>query len=156
MKKISLILALICLSGTFYAQSIKSENGIYYTSTGDLYSGMISNYDELGNKKSDIQVKDGKTDGESIYYYTNGKVMETGNYTAGLKAGMWIRYNENGAKTAVANFLNGKKNGTWMVWDDNGIKRYEMTYANGEKTGTWYNWDERGEVIASTLYSSGN
>ncbi len=155
MKKLLLLLAFLGVS-SLNAQTIKSENGVYVTNTGELYTGLLTNSDENGVKKSEITIKDGKPDGESVYFYANGKVMETGNYKAGLKAGLWIRFNESGNKTAIANYLDGKKNGTWIVWDDKGVKRFEMTYQNGEKSGTWYNWDERGELVATTNYSSGN
>ena len=153
MKKLILVFALFITVTGVFAQNVKSVNGLYYSATGELYTGSYTSHYPDGSKKSEMNIANGKPDGvESTFYASSGKIMETGSYSEGLKAGIWIRYNENGAKTGEASYLNGKKNGTWIVWDDNGKKRYEMNYINGEKAGTWYNWDESGALINSVSY----
>lgn len=155
MKKISFILGLIMLAVFANAQVKQNSDGLYANADGTLFTGTL-NLDENGVKKSILEITAGQINGEAKYYYASGKLMETGMYEKGLKAGKWIRYNESGLMTGLAAYSAGKKDGTWIVWDDNGKKRFEMNYKNGEKTGIWNNWDENGAVVSTKDYGQAN
>ncbi len=137
------------------AQVKQNNDGLYANADGTLFSGTLT-LDENGIKKSTLEIKDGKLNGEAKYFYASGKLMETGYYETGLKHGKWIRYNESGIMTGLAAYSLGKKDGTWLVFDDNGKKRFEMNYKNGEKTGIWTNWDENGAIAGTKDYSQAN
>lgn len=155
MKKLQFFLFLIALVGLTNAQVKQNDKGLYANADGSLYSGTLET-DENGFKKSVIEIKDGKINGEAKYYYVSGKLMEVGMFANGLKSGKWTRYNETGNIIGVAAFKLGRKDGTWIVWDDNGIKRFEMNYANGEKSGVWSSWDENGTIVSSKDYGHVN
>lgn len=152
MKKLGFILA-VFVGLNLNAQQL-NDKGLYITSDNELFSGIITSNNN--SVKSEISVKNGVVNGEAIYFYASGNVMERGMFTEGKKDQKWTRYNENGTTSAIAFYSLGKKSGTWLVFDDKGKKRFEMNYANGEKTGTWTNWDENGLVVNSKNYSIAN
>jgi antitoxin component YwqK of YwqJK toxin-antitoxin module len=154
MVKIFTLFCFMCISAITSAQSVILKDTKYYSENGELFSGQYFSYFENGSKKSSLSISDGMINGAVTYFFADGKIMETGNYSNNEKDGAWIRWDSEGNKTAEAFFVSGKKNGLWMVWDSKGIKRYEMTYVMGEKTGIWYMWDENGKLIGEKNYGS--
>src|ERR1700756_656135 len=144
MKKAGLILGLLL---TILVNAQVKQNA-----DGSLFTGTLETK-ENGIKNSEIEIKNGLPSGEANYYYTSGKLMETGTFNNGQKDGKWLRYNEAGSTIGLSIYNMGKKNGTWIVWDDAGKKRFEMHYHMNEKTGVWYNWDEKGEVVSTKDYT---
>lgn len=155
MKTTKLFLIFFVIAQLAIAQVKQNDKGLYANADGLLYTGTLET-EENGTKKSVIEVKDGQINGEAKYYYTSGKLMETGSFEKGSKAGKWIRYNESGIMIGLASYKAGKKDGSWLVWDDNGKKRFEMTYKDGEKTGVWNQWSENGDLVASKDYGQVN
>ncbi len=156
MKKLGFILGFLLLTTlVINAQVKQNENGLYVDADGSLFTGTVINK-ENGVKQSELEVKDGLTNGEAKYYYASGKLMETGMFEKGQKDCKWLRYNESGVNVGLALFHLGKKNGTWLVWNDAGKKLFEMHYTMGEKTEIWYNWNEKGELVSSKDFSQVN
>ncbi len=149
--KALLILAITFLSIGMCAQDVTIDNGLY-CKKGKIYSGAITLTNSKGIKQSVLSVVDGKLQGNAIYFYESGEIMETGSFVDGERNGIWSRLDENGCKIGEGQYFNGSKHGTWTIWDENGNKRFEMTYVHGEKSSTWYNWDESGSVIAAVNY----
>ncbi len=152
-KLTTLTVVFIVFTMCLRAQDVTNKDGLYYSNTGKLYSGVYTNYNNKKIKTFDLTIVDGKAIGKVTYFYDNGSVSETGSFFDNEKNGEWNRFDEKGNKTAVAFYLNGKKDGTWTIWDFNGIKRCEMHYAVGEKTGTWKMWDENGLLSNEKTYS---
>ncbi|MGZ3863151.1 MAG: toxin-antitoxin system YwqK family antitoxin [Bacteroidia bacterium] len=152
MKKLYVILGIIVITVTGNAQVKQNAEGLYITSNGATFTGILENK-EKGIKTYEIEIKNGLANGEATYFYSTGKIMEKGTFENGNKEGKWIRYNENGLTIGIAAYVAGKKDGTWIVWDDNGKKRFEMHYRSGEKTGTWITWNENGEQVSSKDFS---
>lgn len=145
---IGLMLAIVT---SVTAQDVKLVNGLY-CKNGVAYTGNVTISDANGAPKSLLAVVEGKLQGDAVFYYPSGQIMETGSFVAGLRSGVWTRMSESGNKTGEGSYFNGQKHGKWMVWDEKGTKRFEMEYVNGEKANTWYNWDENGTLIATTNY----
>jgi len=156
MKKLSLLLAMLITGLNLDAQNVKLVNGLYQDENGGLFSGLLVTKNENSIKANELNVVAGKLDGSVTYYYPNGKVLETGSFTQGIKSGLWIRYAQTGAKTAWGAYEAGKKHGNWMVWDESGNKRFDMHYDAGQKAGVWSSWDEKGELIATNSYGTVN
>ncbi|MCE3260209.1 MAG: repeat variant [Bacteroidetes bacterium] len=148
--KTLIFLFITALSLSVQAQQL-NEKGLYVDSDNGLFSGIITANNN--GIRSEIQVKNGQINGEAIYYYASGNVMEKGNFADGKKDQKWIRFNENGTTAAVAFYNLGKKTGTWLVYDDKGNKRFEMNYTDGEKSGIWTIWDENGVVQNTKNYN---
>jgi|SRR3954468_9498357 len=134
--------------------NIMLKDGLYYSSSGALYSGTYNSYDLNNVKLASITLVDGKKNGSVTYYYPNGNVKEMGVFLNDEKNEQWLRWDEAGNKIAEAFYKEGKKDGTWMIWDTNGTKRYQMYYSMDKKVGKWSMWDEKGNLTSEKLYES--
>jgi antitoxin component YwqK of YwqJK toxin-antitoxin module len=135
------------------AQDIVLKDGLYYTTSGTLYSGTYNSYSQKGSKLASITLVDGKKNGPATYYFENGNVKEMGAFLNNEKNEQWLDWDEAGNKIAEAFYSDGKKNGTWMIWDTKGTKRYEMYYSMDKKVGKWSMWDENGNLSSEKLYN---
>jgi YD repeat-containing protein len=150
-----LLLGIVFSSVKLNAQNnIVLKEGLYYASSGALYSGTFNSYDQNNVKLASFTLVEGKKNGAVTYYYSNGNVKETGAYLNNEKTSQWLRWDEAGNKIAEAFYKEGKKDGTWMIWDMNGTKRYEMFYSMDKKVGKWSMWDEKGNLTSEKLYES--
>ena len=130
------------------------KDGLYYSSSGALYSGTYNAYDQNNIKLSSTTIKDGKRNGPVTYFYSNGNTRETGVFLNDEKTSQWLGWDEAGNKIAEAFYKEGKKDGTWMIWDANGTKRYEMYYSMDKKVGKWSMWDEKGNLTSEKVYEN--
>ncbi|PKQ62360.1 toxin-antitoxin system YwqK family antitoxin [Labilibaculum manganireducens] len=148
-RKLPIVLGILfCLiTNHSISQVIKEVEGLYYNTTGDLYTGTYTEFYESGNKRIEMNLVEGKRNGKITLYFENEKIQEVRSYSDGLMDGTWITWNDNSVKIAEATYKRNKKHGKWYIWDDNGVKRYEMEYSEGEKVGTWYIWDENGNLL---------
>lgn len=148
-RKLTIVLSILfCLIANHsISQVIKEVEGLYYNTSGDLYTGTYTEFYESGNKRIEMNLVEGKRNGKIRLFFENEKIQEVRSYDSGLMDGTWITWNNNSVKIAEAAYKRNKKHGKWYIWDDNGVKRYEMEYKDGEKIGTWYIWDEDGNLL---------
>lgn len=148
-RKLTVVLGILfCLiTNHSISQVIKEVEGLYYNTTGDLYTGTYTEFYDSGNKRIEMNLAEGKRNGKIMLYFENEKVQEVRSYAGGLMDGTWITWNDHSVKIAEANYKRNKKHGKWYIWDDNGVKRYEMEYKEGEKVGIWYIWDKAGNLL---------
>jgi antitoxin component YwqK of YwqJK toxin-antitoxin module len=130
-----------------FGQTINEIEGLYYTQSGELYTGTYTEFYESGIKRIEMNIEEGKRHGKITLYFEDNQIQEIRSYDNGLMDGTWITWNKLSVKIAEASYKRNKKHGKWYIWDDNGVKRYEMEYFEGKKTGTWYIWDEKGNVV---------
>jgi len=82
-------------------------------------------------------------------YFTNGKVMETGQFVNGKMDGVWTSFNEQAVQTGEATYSEGVKIGDWKIFDASGAIRYKITYANN-RIVTATNFDQAGKLVAES------
>jgi antitoxin component YwqK of YwqJK toxin-antitoxin module len=152
MNKFSIAFIFMLLMANVFGQVKNEADGLYYDDNGNLYNGIFLEYSPDSLTKAEIQVKDGKLDGQTKVYFKNGQLCEIRSFQDGLMHGKWEKWNLDNIKTSEANFNENKKDGKWFVWDDSGILRYDMTYVAGEKKGTWLMYDEKGNLVSSKEY----
>jgi antitoxin component YwqK of YwqJK toxin-antitoxin module len=148
-RKLSIVFGILfCLiTNHSISQVIKEVEGLYYNTSGDLYTGTYTEFYESGNKRIEMNLMEGKRNGKIRLFFEDEKIQEVRAYDNGLMDGTWITWNNNSVKIAEAAYKRNKKHGKWYIWDDNGVKRYEMEYKDGEKIGTWYIWDQDGKLV---------
>ena len=79
MKKLILLLVIsISTALEVSAQNIVLKDGLYYSENGNLFSGTYTTLFEKGNRKSTLDIVEGKVSGAATYYYENGNIMEIG------------------------------------------------------------------------------
>jgi antitoxin component YwqK of YwqJK toxin-antitoxin module len=140
MKNLAFIIALLPVFA--FAQNPVFINGKFYENN-QLYSGIVKSYDAHQKLVSTVEVSKGDMNGEVIFYFPSGQIMEKGLYAYGEKQGTWTRYNENNTITALAQFKNGKKHGEWKMFSETGQLKMIM-------------YDENGKLSSEKNYSSFN
>lgn len=157
MKKLIFTLVFsLCIIVTFaHAQNIYiGEDGLYYDSLNNLYTGTYIEYYDNGTLKGEYTIVDGKNDGITKLYFETGQLNESRSYRKGEKDGAWITYNTEGVKIGEANFSKSIKHGKWFIWDENGTLRCEMTYQEGKKVGKWIIFNGEGNEEKIKDYNS--
>jgi antitoxin component YwqK of YwqJK toxin-antitoxin module len=154
MRKLAFI-SVLFWSISVLAQNPQFTNGKFYENN-QLYTGIVKSYDTEQRLVSTVAVVNGTMNGEMIFYFPSGQVLEKGIYAYGAKEGAWVRYNETNIVTATANYKNGKKDGVWKIYSEAGKLKMVMNYDSGEKTGVWSMYDETGKLTSEKNYGSFN
>jgi len=108
---IILLLNISCSEKEVINDKIQKENDYSYIYVGDEenpYTGKIVAKYENGNKKWEV------------------------NYKNGIKEGIQIDWYENGEKKMEGYYKNGKKEGSWAKWDMKGYKKVTV-YEEGKE-----------------------
>jgi antitoxin component YwqK of YwqJK toxin-antitoxin module len=110
---------------------------------------------ENGQKRSEVNCKDGKRHGLTTYWHEDGQKSSERNYKDGKLNGLWTSWLENGQKESeinykkgqersARNYKNGKLHGLSTDWLENGQKRSEQNWKDGKLYGLWTEWHENG------------
>src|SRR5688572_2003391 len=86
MKNIVFLVLSVLAFGSLAAQST-NDKGLYVSSDGELFSGVITK--TQGDIRSEFTIEEGIINGAVKYFFPSGKLMESGIYTAGLKDQKW-------------------------------------------------------------------
>lgn len=158
-------------------QNVKEETNkpIYFPIKAKEYEQIKSEkegkaiiYDSLGNKFGEGNYKNGKQDGEWVYYYPNGKIKGKGTFLNGNeneigssgvprngRKGIWMFYFENGNKESEGNFENGKRDGKYISYFTTGKINSEELFANDKNEGLRIVNHENGNPKFKGNYTSG-
>ena len=101
---------------------------------------IVSSYKEIkfysnGQKRVEIDYKDGKQNGLVTEWFENGQTSVEGTFKDGELDGKWTAWYENGQKEYESTYKDGELDGVWTQWYENGQKEYERTYKDGEQIG---------------------
>ena len=65
---------------------------------GKLFTGACVNYYDNGQKKCEVNFKNGKEEGFCIHWYENGQKQSEGQYRDGKPDGLWSKWTEGGER----------------------------------------------------------
>lgn len=162
---------------TTYYNNGKKES--YYTS-----NGVCNNWSEQGIKLAEYKTVNGKAQGKSTHWHSNGKIFYEGNYENGFETGVWKYYYEEGNLASEIKYEKGVGLTSFLVdkqgnilHKDSLISEKEARYnriqydsvshkkcaiyqfrISGEdelKDGEYKRFDESGRLILVSQYSSG-
>ena len=135
-KLIILSFILLTLAGCGKKIDISQKqvrNGLVYTVNEEIpYTGKVIGKYSDGKDKLIEHFKDGKFNGEQLYYYDNGQVKEKITYNLGEVVGTYYSYHKNGELNYTGAFTDGKKNGEWNRYDENKDLILTEIYKNGK------------------------
>ena len=117
--------------------------------------GLEAKWYANGQKNREVNYKDGKRDGLYVMWYEDGQKEWEGNYNNGLREGLWWKWHENGQKNRRENYKDGKRDGLYVMWYANGQKEWEGNYKNGMLEGPSVRWHESGEKMEERNYKDG-
>ena len=92
-------------------------------------NGLHTEYHENGQKKLEVNYKDGELDGRATWWYENGHI-----------------------DAEMKNYKNNNKEGKWTEWFEDGQKKLETYYKDDKQDGEMTNWDMDGDVIGYREY----
>ena len=130
-----LLLSLIACSGETEGEtegetdSVVERGGLYYEKFSETpFTGKVTG-EEQG------RIKDGKKEGEWVWYWGNGQLMSKVNFKNGKEEGEWVGYHRNGQLSSKGSYKNGLWEGDWVEYYGDGTvyKRGTGTFKNGEK-----------------------
>lgn len=139
-----------------------AENSGAYTDVsfknGRMF-GIKKDFDFSGKLEQEVTFnQNGKPNGKSISYYSDGTVFEDFNYKDGLKEGEWKTFDKKGKLRKTETYKNDLKEGKWVAQlldAGMGVKLVETNfYKNDKPTGTWSQKTEDGRMIWEKSYKA--
>ena len=109
---------------------LRDRNGVMYLPNEETpFTGRGKKFHENGQKKVEINFKDGKLDGLWTRWYESGQKNAEGNWKDNklMSAKAW---KPNGEKCPVTNLQDG--NGFLVRYNDDGTEKRRETYKDGE------------------------
>ena len=119
-----------CGDVTVDVEDLEYRNGVKYLPNEKTpFTGKAESFYENGQKKGEVNFKDGKEDGLWTFWYENGQKKWEWNYKDGK---LWtaIGWKPNGEKCPESNIKDW--NGVWVLYDDDGTVSHRRTYKDGE------------------------
>ena len=111
-----------------------SAVGLYQN---ELKEQLWKYYDDKEKLIREENYKNGKLEGQTTLYYTDGNVLEKINYVADKKNGKCVQYYRNGQLKLSANYKDDKLDGSYTLYNSAGVKKYSGKYLNDIKDGIW-------------------
>ncbi len=99
--------------------------------------------------------KNGKLEGLSKSYYSNGQVFWNGSYKNGNVEGAVIEYHMNGKIHRKLNYVNGDKHGVYLSFFKTGSPELEGEYYHGIRIGNWKFFNSDSSIVEEIKYNDG-
>ena len=133
-----------------------AHNQLYYLPNQNMpFTGKAVAKWPNGQKKTEINYKDGKRDGLKAHWYESGQKLSEISYKAGKHDGPLTVWYENGKLRRKGNHMDGKMVGIWTHWYENNQQRDEMFYISGLMESAIV-WRPDGEKCSFTDVKAGN
>ncbi len=126
-----------------YINSAKDSTWNYYS----YYTKSLSNTESYVN---------GKKNGKSVCYFSNGSISEESEWVNGIRNGIWKQYFENNSLKFSTSFSNGMRNGEFDFYYPNKLIEWKGTYIMDKREGPWEHFDPEGKKDVTIEYKNGN
>ena len=93
--------------------------------------------------------------GLCVYWFSNGQKKEEVNFKEGKKNGLLSGWYQNGNKRCEINYINDDKDGLSIYWYQNGNKKGEENWESGLPVGLWTEWHNNGKIYSEGVFRSG-
>lgn len=142
------------------------KNGYYYKY--DFKNAEITSFN--GNIVSKELYINDKKEGQSFYYYENGKIHNVINYVNGKMQGLAKEYSKNGEIITLLEYHNGYlvnrervnrtdtsglKQGIWKEFYDDGKIKTEKNFKDDQLHGFHKEYDSKGNLTIAIRYNNG-
>ena len=146
----------------------KEGDGLHLKSTGELFKGYLVEYypatkinqldqveDGASQLKSRSLIRDGKLNGLSEGWYSDGQQQVAEMFVDGKSHGVRVKWHRNGQKAAEDSIEHGELNGVCRKWHDNGQLAEEMAMVDGQADGQARSWHPDGSQKAEVSLEMG-
>ena len=121
---------------------------------GSVFSGKLEVLRNTDNSPwFTMNVSNGKKNGETIFYFPNGKVKSKSLYNSGKIYGDYVFYNPNGEVLYKTTFVNGT--GITKDYTDDGKLFSTVEFVNGLKEGAATTYNSDGAIVEEIYYIDG-
>jgi hypothetical protein len=118
-----------------------------------VYHGSVWRWHQNGKFENKEMYVMGIAEGEMQTWYEDGTLRTTGQYSRGVKTGLW-KYRDKSGK--ISNEVNYTKEGYKTIeYHDNGRKSGEGIFLMSGKIGLWVHWAKNGDEIARCDFKNG-
>jgi len=104
----------------------------------------------------EVEMRNGKRNGEFRRYYKNGALDTYCVYKNDSIEGLEVMYTANGCKSQETTYLHGKKNGPHKAYHLDGSVKIEGGFKNDMFDGDWNYYDERGVPVGEGSFKNGD
>lgn len=137
----------------YYQEGPLAAEGNYMGTAKDSTWNYYSYYTKtLSNRETYVN---GRKNGLSVSYYSNGVVAEEVQWDNGVRNGFWHQYFENGVMKMSATFVNGKRLGDFMIYYPDTHIEWKGYYENDVREGNWIYYNPEGGVEVTIKYKNG-
>jgi Uncharacterized protein conserved in bacteria len=105
--------------------------------------------------KSRENYVNGKKQGKSFSYFTDGKIAEERDWKNGLSNGLWQQYYPNGVTKFSSFYTDGKRNGAFVLNYPDGQVEWKGIYKDDKRDGKWIHYDVDGKEDSAIEYKDG-
>lgn len=112
------------------AQGVKIFEAFY---ENDMFEGVVKEYYENGDIKSETPYQGGKRNGELRIYYQGNKLKSSQNYVYHKREGEGKKYYPNGTLQEKFVYKNDKREGVRQEFSKQGMLTYETMYKSDKK-----------------------
>lgn len=102
-----------------------------------------------------VNYREGKEEGEKIWYDKEGHIIGVMPYKHGLRHGQHTLYYSNGKKRLEVRFVNDLEEGPYREYYENGTLALEVRYKKGRKEGIQKEYYPDGRVRSTITYVNG-
>ena len=113
---------------------LRKERGVYYY-FDDPYTGTLIELDSNNICTAEIALENGIKNGESVYFFPDGKIKRTAEYKNGVYHGEVVQYFQNGKILSKFNYTDGNEEGFQQMWKSDGRLKVNYQVINGRKYG---------------------
>lgn len=134
----------VALPERFSSELALRDGRLYVTNQTVPFTGLLVEHYADGALKSRSTVMDGRLNGVSEGWHTNGQMQVREFFTNGVSHGFREKWYPNGGKLSEGEIISGKHEGIFRRWHENGKLAEEVSMRNGEPEG-----------LSSSFYPSG-
>ena len=117
--------------------------------------GVKRDYYDNGKLKSELRYADGRLNGESVWYATDGGVMTRAFYRNDTLEGRYQRFHRNGAIEVECWYKHGLRDSVYRSYSDAGVLQLEEYYKEGKLDGEMKKWFDNGQLFQEGHYEDG-
>ncbi len=117
------------------SQLVLRDGSWYRVGEATPFTGVMFETYPSGEQKSRVAIANGRLEGLSEGWYTNGQRQVLEHFRAGLSHGLRTKWHPNGQKLSEVQIVRGKLEGTFRRWNQDGSLFEEIQMANGKAEG---------------------
>lgn len=117
------------------SQLVLREGAWYRQGEDTPFTGVLVESYETGERKSRSEIVEGRLDGLTESWYTNGQLQKVEHFRAGVSHGLRTKWHSNGHKLSEVQIEMGQLEGPFRRWYENGNLHEEIPLENGKPEG---------------------